>query len=283
MDIFANQALLAVTKIYPSEDEVYCNRVICHTYLPHVYSVIKFDGTRSMDEKVTKAALLESTAWYLYIQRQFEDAVVLGSAALRMRRESQGPDHLDTAMSMVNLAASLRRQGQLKEAEKFGGLALELLSKGRGADHLDTLASMRSLATTYEAQGRLADAEKLWIQRTESLKATFGASHLDTIDSMDSMAWVYIGQGRRGEANKVHAMVHNLRIMADKIGADHWTSLWERGNKYEASFQEEWEARIGVDGLISRARGLTMSGTADDALFRTEDKDEGLPKRKKGE
>ena len=65
---FAGQALLTVSHMYPFGN--YENRVICSAYLPHVYAVLKFNGTGSKGEIVAKASLLHYAGGLFYYQGQ---------------------------------------------------------------------------------------------------------------------------------------------------------------------------------------------------------------------
>lgn len=82
---FAGQALLAVSHAYPFGN--YKNWVTCRKCLPHVYAVLKFEGTGLRDEKIGKAALLDCTGAYLHYQGQWKEAERLQLEAVELRRE----------------------------------------------------------------------------------------------------------------------------------------------------------------------------------------------------
>jgi tetratricopeptide (TPR) repeat protein len=186
---FAGQALLAVSHAFPFG--TYDNWVVCNAYLPHVYSVLKFEGTGSRDEQVGKAGLLHCVAGYFQYRGQWADSENLLLEAVKLRREILGSEDPSTLTSMGNLASTYRNQGRWEEAEKLQAEELVICSRVMGADHPDTLTGMANLASTYRNQGRWEEAEKLFVQVMETRKTKLGADHLDTLTSINNLSVIY--------------------------------------------------------------------------------------------
>src|SRR5438105_15873076 len=117
MNDFVCRALLAVSYAYPFDN--YENWAICNAYLPHVYAVLKVEGTGSRDEKIGKAALLHRVAWFFHCRGQWKDAERFQQEAFELRRDVLGVEHRSTLSSMANLASIYRNQGRWEEAEKL--------------------------------------------------------------------------------------------------------------------------------------------------------------------
>ena len=65
-----------------------------------------------------------------------------------------GPDHLDTAQSLNNLAALYDNQGKYEQAEKLYQRALAIAEKALGPDHPATKIVRSNLAALRRAQDK---------------------------------------------------------------------------------------------------------------------------------
>ncbi len=172
MSHFAGQALSAVSHAYPFGN--YENWMVCSAYLPHVYAVLRFEGTGSRDEAVGKGTLLHCVAAYFHYQGQWKEAERLQLETVQLRKEVLGEEDPSTLSSIANLASTYRNQGRWEEAEKLFVQVMETSKTKLGADHPDTLTSMANLASTYRNQGRWEEAEKLFVQVMETSKTKLG-------------------------------------------------------------------------------------------------------------
>ena len=117
IEYFTKQALLAVSHAYPPGN--YENWVTCRRHLPHVYAVLKHEGSGLKGKKIAKASLLHNATWFILLQGQWTDAERLQAEAIDLRRNVLGADYLGTLTSMANLASIYREQGRWEEAEKL--------------------------------------------------------------------------------------------------------------------------------------------------------------------
>jgi hypothetical protein len=65
---------------------------------------------------------------------------------LALQEKVLGPEHLDTLISISNLAGVLDRQGKYKEVEAINRQTLALCEKVLRPEYLDTLTSIYCLA-----------------------------------------------------------------------------------------------------------------------------------------
>jgi hypothetical protein len=96
-----------------------------------------------------------------YERGLYATARALQERLLKAQSLVLGEDHLDTLMSMNNLAATLSAQGDLAGARGLHERVLESQRRVLGEGHPDTLTSMSNLAETQRAQGDLAGARGL--------------------------------------------------------------------------------------------------------------------------
>ena len=109
-----------------------------------------------------KARRANTRASQLYARGQYAEAALLFRKTLRVRRDTLGEDHPDTATSYSNLAETLSDQGKYAEAEAMHRRALAIYLKALGEDHPDTATSYSNLAETLSAQGKYAEAAAAW-------------------------------------------------------------------------------------------------------------------------
>ena len=86
-------------------------------------------------QSVEEADRLNRRAIQLYIQGRYADAEPLYKRSLAIREKALGPDHLDVAQSLDNLAQVYREQGRYAEAEPLYKRSLAIREKALGPDH----------------------------------------------------------------------------------------------------------------------------------------------------
>jgi hypothetical protein len=116
--------------------------------------------------------------------RRLQEAGVIATYVLNDRRRVLGEEHLDTIMSMNNLALTLGDHGQLDEAAEMNMEVLEKLRRIHGEQHPDTIGAMINLAHTLEKQGQLDEAAKMKKEVLEKMRCIFDEEHPGTIAAM---------------------------------------------------------------------------------------------------
>lgn len=69
--------------------------------------------------------------------------------SLKIREKSLGPEHLDVATSLNNLADFYKENGQLGKARGLYQRALSIMEKNLGPDHPDVASTLENLANLY--------------------------------------------------------------------------------------------------------------------------------------
>jgi hypothetical protein len=80
---------------------------------------------------------------------EYAKAEPLLQTTLRIRQKAFGPEHLETATSLNNLAMLFWLMGEYAKAEPLQQEALRIIEKFRGPDHPDTATSLNNLALLY--------------------------------------------------------------------------------------------------------------------------------------
>jgi tetratricopeptide (TPR) repeat protein len=92
---------------------------------------------------------------------KFSEAIPLAQRALANREKALGPDHLDVAHALNDLASLYDTQDRYADAEPLHMQSLAVREKALGPDHPAVATSLNELASLYREQGRYADAEPL--------------------------------------------------------------------------------------------------------------------------
>ena len=109
-----------------------------------------------MDTKGSQVTVQE-----LYRQGRYKEAVPLAEEAVRTAEKTHGPDSLDVAKALNNLAQLYCDQGRYVEAEPLFKQALEMIGRTLPSNHPYKATILNNLATLYKAQGRYVEAEQL--------------------------------------------------------------------------------------------------------------------------
>jgi tetratricopeptide (TPR) repeat protein len=97
-------------------------------------------------------------------QKRFKEAKEVLWLLLERRKETLGPYHLDTLMTICNLARVLRLERNLAAAERLLWLALAVSDDRRGPENSNTLAIMSNLAACMILQGKNAESKEIYRQ-----------------------------------------------------------------------------------------------------------------------
>jgi tetratricopeptide (TPR) repeat protein len=215
----ANAAARLISRlavIYPPDG--YTNSTswpICAQLTPHV--------TRRLAEAAGNtrlaAVLLNRAGIYSHARTDYRRAETLFRAALSINEMADGPEHIETASSLSNLAHLLQVTGDLVAAGVLNERALAIRVKTLGPDHPDTAASLNNLAYLRMVQGDLAAARELNERALAIRVKTLGPDHLDTAESLDNLAHVFL---RRGDPSQAEPLLKRaLAILEKALGPDH--------------------------------------------------------------
>eukprot|EP00741_Cyanophora_paradoxa_P021174 tig00021339_g20437.t1 len=158
-------------------------------------------------ECATAAHFLAST----YSRRgQWDLARGFHQEALRIRLNDPGlgPQHLDTASSMAQLASALIAMGRDGEARPLLEEAIRVTVAARGVEHRDTAWSINELAVLLCRQEKHEEARPLFEEALRIYAATLGPEHPNTAQAMRNLAVELI------RADQPEAAVPLLKVAA---------------------------------------------------------------------
>jgi hypothetical protein len=104
---------------------------------------------------------LSNEAFTLFQQGQFPEAAKRLQEALKAAEDTLGPEHLDVATILRNLAGLSEAQGKYADAETFYIRLLKIEEKALGQDHPDVAVTCENMAELYRQIGKEDEANKL--------------------------------------------------------------------------------------------------------------------------
>ncbi len=142
--------------------------------LPHLLFLVEWIDATHLTSPAARF-LLNQTASYLVIQKEYDAARALYERALHILQEVEEPAHPDTLLCLNNLAALYRDMGDLDAAEPMLLRILHLVETTYGNRHPEVAFALNPLANLYFEQKRTADAARALRRALRILEKNFGA------------------------------------------------------------------------------------------------------------
>jgi tetratricopeptide (TPR) repeat protein len=130
----------------------------------------------------------------------FEAARLQFDAALRLRTETFGSDHPDTAQNLADLALLEGDRGQLDAAQSLYSRALDIQRRTLGPTHSGTLSTANDLANLLMSRGRLDEAEALYREVLDAGELLGAADGTEMLITQNNLAYLLQLQGRLEDA-----------------------------------------------------------------------------------
>ena len=171
------------------------------------------------DDPVAEAALRQ-TVGDTYVEiGMYAHAMPQVAAALEMRLQELGEQHLDTLDSRQRMGALLWSMGRFPEAERCYLEALDGLRDAVGPRHPDTLRCLTGYGNTLLSLGRHDEAESSVRSALEGRRETLGEHHAETLDSLAALGNVLLTRGRLADAEPYFR--ESLEGRRRALGPDH--------------------------------------------------------------
>jgi CHAT domain-containing protein/Tfp pilus assembly protein PilF len=154
-----------------------------------------------------------------YAQRQYDAALPLAEEALRLNEQELGPDHLEVATSLNNLALLHQNKGNYERALRLYQRALAIMEKTLGEHHPDVATSLNNLATLYHLEGDYERALRLYQRALAITEQALGKRHSGVALPLDNLALLYADKGDYERALRLHERA--LAIREQALGEAH--------------------------------------------------------------
>ncbi|KZP33500.1 TPR-like protein [Athelia psychrophila] len=205
----------------------------CERFVPHLMSLVNHAGALPIN---LLGVLTVHIAHYFGKRGRYEEAVALFQHVLAGQTQQLGADHLETLVTVNNLAEMYRQQGKYDKAQPLYQRALAGQTQQLSADHLGTLTTVNNLALLYNQQGKYNKAEPLYQRALAGCEKQLGAGHPSTLTAVQNIAGMYRQQGKYNEAEPLYQRA--LAGQMQQLGADHPDTLGTVNNLAELYRQQ---------------------------------------------
>ncbi len=250
---WAEQVVKMVNRAFPVVQ--FAHWPTCQQYLPHVQSCV--DLIKQWDMHNAEAAqLLHRTGNYLYERAQYKEAELLLQKALAIHEQILGPEHVDVATDMNDLAGLYVDMGKYAQAEKLYLQARSIREGVLGSIHPDVASTINGLGLLYREQGWFAQAKPLFEQAL-AIRKTLGTENSDLAGSYNNLALILSDQGKYTNVDILYKQA--LAIWERVLGPDHpevATSLNNIGWHYYRQGRYDLVEALHLRALAIREKGL---------------------------
>jgi CHAT domain-containing protein/Tfp pilus assembly protein PilF len=139
--------------------------------------------------------------------------------ALDLLEKALGPEHVDVATSLSNLATVYRFKGDYAKAEPLYQRALNVYEKTVGTQHLSVVPALWNLANLYRDIGNYDKAEVLYKRELAIREKAQGEQHPQVASSLNSLANLYYYKGDYTQAEQLFRRA--LTIFEKTLGPEH--------------------------------------------------------------
>ncbi|KAJ7713487.1 hypothetical protein B0H16DRAFT_1702440 [Mycena metata] len=190
----------------------------------------------------------------------------LNVIVLKKQTQLLGENHLDTLLTMGNLASSYSNLGEHQKAKELNVMVLEKRTQLLGENHPDTLYTMGNLASTYSTLGEYPKAKKLDVIVLEKRTQVLGENHPDTLRTMVSLASLHSTLGEHQKAKELQVLV--LAKQKQLLGKNHPDTLLTMGNlAISYSNLREHQKAKELKGIVLEKRKQMLGENHPDTLF----------------
>ncbi len=182
---------------------------------------------KSLDPAAWASAAFQ-VAWVLDDVGDISAAEPLLREVLTVLEECSGPESLEVAGALNNLAGLLRTAGRFNEAEPLYRRALALAHRRLPANHPKIAIALNNLAALLRAMGRMADAEPLYRRALAIDEKNLGPAHPSVAISLNNLAAVLHDLGHLREAATLFQ--RSLEINEAAFGPAHPTVATDLNN-----------------------------------------------------
>jgi CHAT domain-containing protein/Tfp pilus assembly protein PilF len=147
-----------------------------------------------------ETAALYTQARQYWAKGDYAKAAEFLERAAKLGEKTFGPDHLNLAAILNNLAEVYIELGRYAEAEQLDKRVLAIHERANGPDDPGNATGLYSLASVYMRQGRYAEAEPLYKRGVAINEKARGPNHPEVAKGLEELAAVYRSQGRYAEA-----------------------------------------------------------------------------------
>jgi TonB family protein len=205
----------------------------------------------------------------LFKAGKFDDALPLAERVVVLREKALGPDHVEVAKSLSNLATILNQLSKFDRARDAYERALPILESKLGSDNALTNKTREDLAGVYYKRGDYKRAQALLEDTLSSREKTPGADHELVVHTLVELAYVYMALQRSEKRDETFNRLLDYAEKSPGQISDELSKLFDYYGCTGASHPDASESMLKVnqrirllyeDRIANDSGGKTISG-----------------------
>ena len=225
---------------------------LCAQLTPHLLASRKAIDPEGSSNMPSWANLLNRAANYFYGRASYLQATPLLCDALAIREKVLGPEHPDTASSLINFSGLLQQRGDFAGSKPLLERALAIREKVLGPEHSMTASSLDNLASLFRYLSDFERARPLFERALAIREKVLGPEHPDTGKSLNDLAILLQDQGDLAGARALFERA--LAIREKALGPKHRNTAESQNNL--AMLLEDQGDLVGARALFERALAI---------------------------
>jgi tetratricopeptide (TPR) repeat protein len=181
--------------------------------------------------------------WFITVSDPFGRAAFwqlispLYEEMLKVLEQKLGPEHLDVATTLNNLALLYYKMGDYEKALPLYQRALDIREKVLGPQHPDVATTLNNLAGFYDNMGDYEQALPLYQRALDISEKALGPQHPDVANSLNNLAALYDNMGDYEKALPLYRRA--LGISEKVLGPQHPKTIRIRNNFMQSANNRE--------------------------------------------
>jgi len=180
------------------------------------------------DRALQQARDLHAQSRSLYRAGKYDEAHTISERALAIREKAVGPDNLDLANILDQLAILLSVKAEYAKAEPLFQRALKIRETELGANHPDVAYSLNNLALFYQFQGEYEKAGSLFQRAIDVFEKVLGPEHPILAQPLNNLGVLSLQKGEYVDAERFFR--RSLAIREKVFGPEHVDVAQSLGN-----------------------------------------------------
>ena len=177
-------------------------------------------ATGSPDLALLRVQSLRTLAQVYCLQGDYTAAEPLAQRALALAEATLGPDHLETAACLNDLAVLYKYTARFATALRLYRRALSITTRALGPEHPEVATLYHNLGGLEHARGRYARGEP-WARRAVAVRErALGSDHPAVAADVAALAALLDAQGQDAEAEALYRRA--LSIFTRLYGSEHY-------------------------------------------------------------
>jgi CHAT domain-containing protein/tetratricopeptide (TPR) repeat protein len=189
----------------------------------------------SDDDSLQKANEQIDKFMQLFEQHRYQEALPYAEKTLAIREKALGPEHLDTAYSLNNLALLYMVLGAGEKAESLFQRSIAIIEKALGPGHPSIASYLNNLITLYLDMGEYDKAQPLCHRSLAIIEKTLGPEHTEIVVSLNKLAELYYIMGAYEKAEPLYK--RSLAIREKALGLEHSGTVFSLDKLAELYYQ----------------------------------------------